>query len=582
MKNSLCLVVILCLILSLGCKNTNEKTDTSTVTDSTESTSKRFAFLCTALPADADWYLTDSNSPMFDDLGDLHFPITTASEEAQKYFDQGLTLAYGFNHAEAARSFYTATRIDTSCAMCFWGYAYVLGPNYNAGMEPDHYQRAFDAISKAESLSENCTDKEKGLIEAMSARYTPEEPEDRSEFDLAYSEKLKQLTLQYPDDPDIAALYAESLMDMHPWDLYDKTGEEKPWTPEIMSALNNVLEIDPQHPGGHHFYIHAVEASSTPERGLKSAEIFDNGLVPGSGHLVHMPSHIYIRTGYYHKGTLANQRAVKVDSAYTTTCHAQGAYPLAYYPHNYHFMSATATLAGNSKVAIEAAKATSELAHPQLMKEQGWGTLQHYYSIPYFILVKFGKWQQVLNIPEETVELTYPRAVRHYARGMAFAASNDPEKARFELKQLKELSTDESISEITIWDINPASSILEIAIKVLEGEIAIAEKEYDKAVESFRDAVTIEDGLNYDEPPDWFLSVRHHLGEALIRAANPAEARKVFERDLEIFPENGWALHGLMISHRDLGNEEEMNSYNERYFKAWEHADIGLSVSKAL
>jgi tetratricopeptide (TPR) repeat protein len=297
---------------------------------------------------------------------------------------------------------------------------------------------------------------------------------------------------------------------------------------------------------------------------------------------MHMPSHVYIRTGHYHKGTLANQRAVIVDSAYTTVCHAQGAYPLAYYPHNYHFMSATATLAGNSKVAIDAAKATSELAHPQLMKEQGWGTLQHYYSIPYFILVKFGKWQQILNMPEETVELTYPRAVRHYARGMAFAASNDTEKARFELKQLKELSTDESISEITIWDINPATSIIEIAIKVLDGEIAMAEENYDQAVENLRNAVAIEDNLNYDEPPDWFLSVRHHLGEALIRAGKADEARRVYERDLEVFPENGWALHGLMISHRDLGNEEEMNSYNERFFRAWEHADIGLSVSKAL
>ena len=377
MKSIYHIPAILTACIILGCSNPKHQKEENVSADSSEAGSgpSRFAFLCTALPADADWYLTDAKAPLLDGLGGLHYPITTSSKEAQRYFDQGLTLAYGFNHAEAARSFYTATRIDTTCAMCYWGYAYVLGPNYNAGMEPDHYERAFSAISRAEQLSDACTGKEKELISAMALRYAPEAPDDRSDLDRAYSDALKQLTAKYPDDADIAALYAESLMNMHPWDLYDKSGDPKEWTPEIVDALDRVIRIDSRHPGGHHFYIHAVEASSTPERGLRSAEIFDDGLVPGSGHLMHMPSHIYIRTGHYHEGTMANQRAVKVDSAYTTACHAQGAYPLAYYPHNYHFMCATATLEGNAAIAIDAAEATSELAHPKLMKEPGWGTL---------------------------------------------------------------------------------------------------------------------------------------------------------------------------------------------------------------
>src|SRR5690606_21971723 len=278
-------------------------------------------------------------------------PISTNDTLVQRYFNQGLALAYAFNHAEAARSFYYATKLDPKCAMAFWGFAYVLGPNYNAGMEDDNYERAYDAIQTAKTLSNTATQKEKELINVMALRYSAVPPEDRNALDVSYSNAMKQLYLQYPTDTEISALYAESLMNLHPWDLNDKDGTEKPWTIEIVSLLEKLMAQTPKHPGAHHFYIHAVEASTSPERSNASAKMFDDGLVSGSGHLLHMPSHTYIRTGEYHKGSLSNIAAIKADSAYVTTCHAQGAYPLAYYPHNYHFLAATATLEGNSNWA---------------------------------------------------------------------------------------------------------------------------------------------------------------------------------------------------------------------------------------
>jgi len=417
---------VVLVFLSLGsCKNSKKKKQQLSYTTVT----------CAPAPltSDADWYQTNKKAPLFDNLGNHSFQITTQNELAQKYFNQGLILAYGFNHAEAARSFYYATKLDSTCAMAYWGYAYVLGPNYNAGMESDNYSRAYNAIQKAINLSEDVSQKEMELIWAMSKRYSKEVPKDRTGLDQEYSDAMKKLYDEYPKDPDIGTLYAESLMNLHPWDLYEHDGTAKPWTAEIENTLEDIIEISQQHPGVHHFYIHAVEASSNPERGLKSAKLYDEGLVPGAGHLVHMPSHIYIRTGHYHKGTMANINAVEADSLYVTKCHAQGVYPIAYYPHNYHFLAATATLEGNSYWGILAAEKVSKQVSIQLMKEPGWGTLQHYYTIPYYVYVKFGKWDKILNMPDEVPELVYPSAVRAYSRGMAFLGKGDIENAKKEL-----------------------------------------------------------------------------------------------------------------------------------------------------
>lgn len=275
-----------------------------------------------AQTSDREWYTLGKKAPLFDGLDGIDFKITTLNQEAQRYFNQGMMLAYGFNHAEAARSFFQASQLDSTCAMAYWGFAYVLGPNYNGGMEQDNFQRAYDSTIKAKSLTKNCTPLEIALIEALSLRYQTNPPTDRSLLDIAYANAMEKVHKQFPTHPDIGALYADALMNLHPWDLYDKkTKKPKNWTPELVSVLEQLIKMNPKHPGAHHFYVHALEGSSNPEKALSSANLL-NDLVPGSGHLLHMPSHIYINTGDYHLGTLANLRAIEVDSAYTTACYA--------------------------------------------------------------------------------------------------------------------------------------------------------------------------------------------------------------------------------------------------------------------
>jgi tetratricopeptide (TPR) repeat protein len=543
---------------------------------------KRNVTGCAPPTTDKDWYATTSKAPKLKGLEGIDFTITTNNKEAQAYFNQGLMLSYGFNHAEAARSFFEATRLDPSCAMAYWGFAYVLGPNYNAGMEDDNYQRAYQASQKALSLAANCTGKEKALIQAITYRYTPGAPKDRSHLDSAFSAAMKKVYESYPGDPDVSALYAESLMDRHPWDLYDKkTKEPRPWTPEIVAILEKLIRQYPRHPGAPHFYIHAVEASKTPERALASANLLLS-LVPGSGHLVHMPSHIYIWTGDYHKGSLANKKAIQVDSAYVTACHAQGAYPLAYYPHNYHYLSATAAFEGQSKLSWEAALKLQEKTAKDIMQQPGWGTLQHYYTIPWFVAVKFGMWDSILSVKQPSKELIYPRAILHYARGMAYLGKKEVTKAKDELSQLQKLAMDPVLKEITIWDINSTYDIVQIALHVLNAEIHRNNKEYAKAIALFQQAVAIEDNLNYNEPPDWFFSVRHHLGNALLQAGNFVEAEKIFLQDLGIWKENGWALYGLHQALQQQGKLAEAKQVKSRFDKAWQYADFDLVSSSSL
>jgi tetratricopeptide (TPR) repeat protein len=537
--------------------------------------------LCTPVISDKEWFDSDNKAPLLEGLDVLNFPITTNNDKAQVYFNQGLILAYGFNHAEAARSFYYATRLDPACAMAYWGYAYVLGPNYNAGMEPDNYERAYNAIQKALSLStEKITKKESDLINALSKRYVKEPIDDRYKLDVAYSEALAAVFKKYPDDADIGTLYAESLMDLHPWDIWDKQGRPYEWTPEILSTFDQVFAIDSLHPGAHHLYIHAVEASGSPEQGLRSARLYDEDLVPGAGHLVHMPAHIYIRTGDYHKGTISNIRSIQVDSSYLTSCHAQGTYPLTMYPHNYHFLSATATLEGNSDLGILAAQKVADHANRQLMKEPGWGTIKHYYTIPYYVNVKFGKWQEILDMENENATIKYPEAVRHYARGMAFLGLNDLTNAKKELQSLSKYATDESLKDVTIWDFNSTYDLLQIAKRVLEAEILADEGDFDKSIILLREAVALEDALNYQEPPDWFFSVRHHLGAVQIKAGKYKEAIKTYHEDLEILPKNGWALYGMKLAYANMGDYKTEQRIEEQLSEVWAYADVELYGSR--
>ena len=570
------LLFIICLfsVLIFSCKNNDSSQEIRVVEGAPEA-----RYSCAPVVSDTLWYFNDNKAPLFEGMSSHTYPITTKSAEAQKYFDQGLVLSYGFNHAEAARSFYYATKLDPECAMCYWGYAYVLGPNYNAGMEEGNYERAYEAIQQALMLSQGVSEKEEALIEAMAARYGEFPVEDRSNLDRDYSAAMKKVQAVYPDDPEISAIYAESIMNLHPWDLYDKQGKAKEWTPEIVGLLEKVIKENPDHPGAHHFYIHAVEASSTPEMGFASAEAFDNDLVPGAGHLVHMPSHIYIRTGEYHKGTLANIRAIQADSLYVGLCHAQGVYPLAYYPHNYHFMAATATLEGSKQWALEGANKLSAHVHPDLMKQPGWGTLQHFYVIPLYVMVKLGEWDAVIDSDLKTYDLPYPEAVKNYAVGMAYLRKGQPEKAREELAALENRAEDESLKEISIWEINTVDNLVQIARRVLQAEILAAEKNYTESISLLKEAVAIEDALNYDEPPDWFFSVRHHLGAVQIEAGLYEYAINTYREDLQRLPKNGWAHHGLKLAYEHLGDNENIKEIEDLIKDSWAYADISISSS---
>lgn len=572
MKN-ISLLLVFILLLFCHCRNSSKQSQTG---------SKQVSVCYSPSTNDKDWYRSDRKAPMFKGLNGIDFKISTTNKKVQHYFNQGLMLAYGFNHAEAARSFYEAIKLDSVCAMAYWGFAYVLGPNYNAGMEEDNFQRAYDATLKAQQLSANCTPKEKALITALATRYTEQPPGDRKALDIAYSKAMKKVYLKYPSDPDVGALYAESLMDLHPWDLYQKkTKKTQPWTPEITEILEQLIKINPRHPGAHHFYIHAMEASSTPEKAIASARLLET-LVPGSGHLLHMPSHIYINTGDYHLGSLSNINAVKTDSLYITTCHAQGAYPLAYYPHNYHFLAATATLEGNSTLAWQAALEVQKNTAKDLMRQPEWGTLQHYYTIPYYVAVKLAKWNTILTLPYPPEGLTYPRAIWHYARGMAYLGKKDISNAQKEMNTLSAFSTDTTLKDLTIWGINTTADLVKIASNVLQAGIAVKQNQTDRAIASLKAAILLEDDLNYNEPPDWFFSVRHHLGALLLHTGKYSDAEKIYLQDLLTWKKNGWALTGLYQALLKQNKNREAEQIKIALDSAWRYADFKLASSSEI
>lgn len=518
-------------------------------------------------------------APLLDGMGEHHHAVTTAVPRAQKFFDQGLVLSYGFNHAEAERSFRQAALLDPKCAMAYWGMALVLGPNINAPMNPEDVPKAYEAVRKAQQLAANANPREQAYIAALAQRYSQNPPDDRSTLDLAYANAMRSVAQRFPDDLDAATLFAEALMDLHPWDYWTKDGDPQPWTPEILSTLESVIERNPNHPGANHFYIHALEASPNPERALASADRLRD-LVPGAGHLVHMPGHIYIRTGKYHEGSEANERAIKADAAYITQCRSQGIYPLAYHPHNYHFLWATATFEGRSKRALEAARQLTQKIHYDMMREPGYGTLQHYYSIPYYALVKFGKWDEILHEPAPPQDLLYPNGVWHFARGMAFTRTHQLQKASRELEKLQTIANDTTLKHITIWEINTTYDLMQIAREVLTGELAAKKHDYQSAIAHLKTAVRLEDNLTYDEPPPWHSPVRENLGAVLLEAGRPAEAEEVYREDLKKYPENGWSLYGLYESLETQGKTDASTSVKARFEKAWERADVTLTSSR--
>jgi tetratricopeptide (TPR) repeat protein len=520
-------------------------------------------------------------APLFEGLGNLDFPITTDSFDAQRYFEQGLLLAYGFNHAEAARSFREVVKRDPDGCMGWWGVALVLGPNINAPMMEESVEEAWRSLNKAHEFSHLASPKEKALVDALMKRYLAEAPEDRAALDLAYAAAMRDVAKAHPGDVDVLALAAEALMDCHPWDFFDrKTFEAREWTPEILDLLDRALALDASHPGANHLYIHATEASPNPERALPCAERL-GAISPAQGHLVHMPSHVYIRTGQYHEGSLANERAIRADDAYVTSCHAQGVYPVIYRTHNHHFLWATATFEGASRKALAAAASTAEHVTEEMIRDPFLGgVLQHWSLIPLYASVRFARWEEILAWPAAEDDLVYMRAIRHWARGLALERTGDRAAADAELAALRAMAEDPGLEELKILDLNSTAKLVAIGERVLTGEIATSRGDHEAAVASLREAVALEDGLTYDEPPDWFFPARQNLGAALLAAGKPAEAEAVYREDLFLYPENGWSLFGLRQSLAAQGKTAEAEDVAARFAKAWANADIELQASR--
>lgn len=516
-----------------------------------------------------------TTAPLFNNLGNYHHSISTQSSQAQRYFDQGLTLAYGFNHAEAARSFKEAARLDPNCAMCYWGLAYVLGPNINAPMEADTVPPAWEAVQKAIKLSKNASEREKDYIKALGKRYSADPKADRKPLDLAFAAAMEEVSLRYPKDWDAATIYAEALMNTMPWDYWQEDGQPKPESIPMIKTLEDVLKHDPDHPGANHYYIHAVE-KERPELGIAAADRLQT-LVPGAGHLVHMSSHIYIRVGRYHDAVVANQRGIEADRDYITQCHAQGLYPLAYMPHNHHFLWFAAMMDGQSEVALEAAHHTG-MVDEKLMRQPGLdGALQHFFTIPFYTQIRFEKWDKILATPAPAKDLRYPLGVWHYARGMAFVNQNQPDRAKKELEQVQAIAAEPAMKELMIWGFNSTASVLDIAQEVLSAQIAAKEQDYDSAIAHLQKAVTLEDAMTYTEPADWYQPTRQALGEMLLKADRPSEAEKIFREDLDIYPENGWSLYGLAQSLQAQNKTAEAQKVQKRFKRAWKYADISLN-----
>ena len=513
--------------------------------------------------------------PLLGNLGRHHRRITTKSAGAQRWFDQGLVLAFAFNHDEAIRSFRECAKLDPTCAMAWWGIALCNGPHINnATMDAERSAAAWQALGKARVLATEASPVERALVEALTSRYADPPPEDRAPLDRAYAEAMKQAWRAHPKDADVGALCAEALMDVHPWDLWTASGTAKPHTPEIVETLEKVLAAAPDHPLANHLYIHAVEASSRPDRGTASADRLRK-LVPGAGHLVHMPAHIYARTGRWADAAAANERAIEVDREYRARSPKQGFYSV-YMGHNHQFLAWASMMEGRSHVALEEARAMAATFPPEAIEALA-PFVDGVIALPYTALSRFGRWEEILAEPEPPAYLPVTRALRHFARGTALAAMGKHDEAEAERQALEEIAG--GLKEGTTVGNSQAKDILGIASHALAGEIAAQRGETDAAVEHLGKAIALEDGNKYDEPPDWPQPVRHSLGAVLLRAGRAAEAEKVYREDLVRWPENGWALWGLARALEKQDRRREAEEVQARFAKSWSRADVQIDTT---
>ncbi|TDJ67569.1 MAG: hypothetical protein E2O39_14565 [Planctomycetota bacterium] len=513
---------------------------------------------------------TDEPARLFPGYGGYHRTVSTASPEAQRWFDQGLLLVYGFNHDEAIRSFQAAADVDPTCAMAWWGVAYANGIDVNdPEMSEAANQAAWDAAQSALAQLDGATPVERALVEAVAARYAWPAPADRRALDEAYAAALGRAWADYPDDPDVAALYAESLMVLQPWDYWTAAGEPVERVLEIVAVLEGAMASHPAHPGANHFYIHAVEASSNAGRATAAADRLRD-LVPGSGHLVHMPSHVYINTGRYADAAAANERAIAADEAYFLLAPPPAFYSL-YFIHNIHFLAFALMMEGRYEPALAAARKLEAEVPAQFLDEWveiGDGLM----PAVFHVLIRFGRWDDIVAEPDYPKARRASRAIRHYARAVALANLDRTSDARAELTSLDALVPE--LEEGWMIGVNKAVRVLAIARKMAEGEILWREGRADDAYAALREAVTLEDTLVYDEPPGWMQPVRHALGALLLAGGEAAEAEQVYTTDLEDNPENAWSLLGLEQALRAQGRTQEAGALVLRLERAWARADV--------
>lgn len=531
--------------------------------------------VCVAAVAQHEMHSGSKPATLMSGLGDLHHPVSTSNPQAQQFFDQGLRLIYAFNHDEAGHSFKRAAELDPKLAMAYWGIAEAVGPNYNDPASDDRFKAAHDAIQKALDLSGNGSAIEKAYIEAMVKRFPGDPKADRRKAAEDYRDAMRELVKQYPDDLDAATLFAESGMNLHPWGLWHPDGTPEAGTEEIVSTLESVIRRDPNHLGAIHYYIHAVEASRSPERALAAANRLAT-LAPAAGHIVHMPAHVYIRTGDYESAVKTNQKAATADEAYIKASGAQGIYPMMYYSHNLHFIAMCSAMNGNY---AESKKAADMLAAHVAPAVKDMPPLEGFMTIPMAVEVRFHRWNDILTAKPPDPAMKVSTVFYHFARGMALAATGKVADAEAEHKLVSE--AEQATPEDVVFAMpvnNKAKDILKIAKNVLGAKIALAKKDNEGAITMLRQAVVIQDSLKYNEPPDWFFPVRESLGAVLLSSGNAVEAEKVFREDLEHNPRNPRSLFGLREALKAQKRDYDAGFIQKQFEASWKGTGPALQM----
>lgn len=514
-----------------------------------------------------------AEATLFENLGTWHHEVTTTSDLAQKYFDQGLRLVYGFNHEEAMAAFTEASRLDPEAPMPYWGMALSLGPNINAAMDAKSEVRAVEAVQKATARLAHATPRERAYVEALAVRYSAKKAATRKSKDEAYAKAMRRLAHEYPEDTDAATLFAEALMVLRPWDYWRADGRPQPGTEDIVTTLERALQQHPDHPGACHYYIHAVEASPDPQRGLPCAMRLPS-LMPGAGHLVHMPAHIYMRVGRYREASERNASAATVDHEYLLRHPLEGNYASGYYAHNLHFLNASLVMEGRSAEALQAARdLLSKIPVDEILKDP---SLEWYAPTVLLTMARFGQWGELIRQPPPPKGLRYTTGLWHYVRGLAFAATTRFGSAEGELSNLRKSL--KGFARAKTAEAKISRTLLKIAERVLAGEIAARTGEFDAGIRALREALQLEATVPYSEPPFWFQPVRHNLGAVLLLAGRPGDAETVYREDLRLHPENGWALHGLV--HSLQAQRKDAAHENARLQTAWAKADVTLTGSR--